>query len=32
VLCKVLVHNLACLVHAIEKYGIGVSFPFGVKS
>lgn len=28
VLCKVLVHNLACIVHAVEKYGIGVSFPF----
>ena len=27
VLCKVLLHNLACIVHAIEKYGIGVSFP-----
>jgi transposase len=31
VLCKVLVHNLACLVHAIEKYGIGVSFPLGAR-
>lgn len=28
VLCKVLVHNLACIVHAIEKYGIDVAFPF----
>ena len=27
VLAKVLLHNLACVVHAIEKYGIGVSFP-----
>lgn len=27
VLAKVLLHNLACLVHAIEKYGIGVAFP-----
>lgn len=32
VLCKVLLHNLACVVHAIEKYGIGVSFPLGAKS
>jgi transposase len=29
VLAKVLLHNLACVVHAIEKYGIGVSFPLG---
>jgi len=28
VLCKVLIHNLACIVHAIEKHGIDVSFPF----
>jgi hypothetical protein len=27
VLAKVLLHNLACVVHAIEKYGIDVSFP-----
>lgn len=26
-LAKVLLHNLACVVHAIEKYGIGVAFP-----
>jgi hypothetical protein len=32
VLAKVLLHNLACVVHAIEKYGIGVSFPLEVKS
>lgn len=31
VLAKVLIHNLACVVHAIEKYGIGVSFPLGAK-
>jgi transposase len=29
VLAKVLLHNLACVVHAIEKYGIGVAFPLG---
>jgi transposase len=29
VLAKVVLHNLACVVHAIEKYGIGVSFPLG---
>ncbi len=27
VLCKVLIHNLACIVHAIEKHGID-AFPF----
>ena len=27
VLAKVLLHNLACVVHAIEKHGIDVSFP-----
>jgi hypothetical protein len=24
---EVLLHNLACVVHAIEQYGIDVSFP-----
>src|ERR1700751_3727951 len=32
VLAKVLLHNLACLVHANEKYGIGIAFPLEARS